>query len=181
MIILIELFLSFLKIGTFTFGGGYAMASLLRDTAVAHGWLTESGFADILAISNVTPGPIAVNMATFVGYNQAGIAGAFAATLGVALPSFTFVMLVMRILTKFKQSKHVENIFNGLRPAVVGLIAATGITFALEEFFPNAINIDAVELRSAAIFVVAFVAIYKFKINPVVIIISAAVVGIFIF
>ena len=181
MIILLELFLSFFKIGAFTFGGGYAMASLLRDTAVANGWVTESSFADILAISNVTPGPIAVNMATFVGYNQAGIAGALVATLGVALPSFIIVLTVLKLLAKFKQSKHVVNVFHGLRPTVAGLIAATGIVFAIKEFFPNEISINAVEFKAIAIFAVVLVAIYKFKVSPAVMIVLAAAVGVFIF
>ena len=129
--IYIKLFLTFFEIGLFTFGGGYAMISLIRDKALSLGWLTEEELLNMIAVSESTPGPIAVNMATFVGSTQGGILGSLAATLGVVLPSFIIILLITAVLHNFLKYKGVQAFLKGVRPCVVALILATAITMAL--------------------------------------------------
>ena len=127
----IKLFLTFFEIGLFTFGGGYAMISLIRDKALSLGWLTEEELLNMIAVSESTPGPIAVNMATFVGSTQGGILGSLVATLGVVLPSFIIILLITAVLHNFLKYKGVQAFLKGVRPCVVALILATAITMAL--------------------------------------------------
>ena len=129
--IYIKLFLTFFEIGLFTFGGGYAMISLIRDKALSLRWLTEEELLNMIAVSESTPGPIAVNMATFVGSTQGGILGSLAATLGVVLPSFIIILLITAVLHNFLKYKGVQAFLKGVRPCVVALILATAITMAL--------------------------------------------------
>ena len=129
--IYLKLFLTFFEIGLFTFGGGYAMISLIRDKALSLGWLTEEELLNMIAVSESTPGPIAVNMATFVGSTQGGILGSLAATLGVVLPSFIIILLITAVLHNFLKYKGVQAFLKGVRPCVVALILATAITMAL--------------------------------------------------
>jgi chromate transporter len=129
--IYLELFLAFFEIGLFTFGGGYAMISLIHDKAIALGWLTEGELLNMIAVSESTPGPIAVNMATFVGSTQGGVLGSLVATLGVALPSFIIILLVCAVIRNFLNYKGVQAFLRGVRPCVVALILATAITMAL--------------------------------------------------
>lgn len=129
--IYIKLFLTFFEIGLFTFGGGYAMISLIRDKALSLGWLTEEELLNMIAVSESTPGPIAVNMATFVGSTQGGILGSLAATLGVVLPSFIIILLITAVLHNFLKYKGIQAFLKGVRPCVVALILATAITMAL--------------------------------------------------
>lgn len=184
MPLLAELFYTFVKIGLFSYGGGYAMISLLRYEAVSHGWMTVTEFADVVAISQITPGPIAVNMATFVGFREAGIAGSLVATLGVSLPSFVLVLIVLRFLSRFKASSAVQSVLFGLRPAVAGMIAAAALLIAWAEFFPGTDALDflaaanAIEFRAIGICAVVFVCLTKFKISPIIMIAVSAVAGI---
>ena len=129
--IYLKLFLTFFEIGMFTFGGGYAMISLIRDKALALGWLTEEELLNMIAISESTPGPIAVNMATFVGSTQGGALGSLVATLGVVLPSFLIILLISALIRNFLQYKGVQAFLRGVRPCVVALILATALTMAL--------------------------------------------------
>ena len=129
--IYLQLFLTFFEIGLFTFGGGYAMISLIRDKALALGWLTETELLNMIAVSESTPGPIAVNMATFVGSTQGGILGSVVATLGVVLPSFLIILLICAVLRNFLKYKGVQAFLKGVRPCVVALLLATAITMAL--------------------------------------------------
>lgn len=133
--ILLELFLTFLEIGAFTFGGGYAMISLIREQTVARGWLTESQLLNFIAVSESTPGPIAINMATFVGSSQAGIPGAITATLGVVLPSFVIILLIVIFVRNLLKYPAVGAVLTGVRPCVVGLILATSLTIGLSTLF----------------------------------------------
>ena len=135
MSILIQLFVSFFKIGAFSFGGGYAMLPLLEKEVIkTHNWMSSREFIDIFAISEMTPGPIAVNSATFLGYKVAGFIGAFTATFAVILPSFIVISLIFAFILKFKNSPYVDWIFKGIRPIVLGLILAAGITVAKTSF-----------------------------------------------
>ncbi len=125
--IYLSLFVMFFRIGLFSFGGGLAMLPLIFQSVQDFGMMTASEFSDLVALSQVTPGPIAVNAATYVGFNSAGIPGALAATLGVSLPSFVLILIVVKFLEKFHESKGIQGAFLGIRPVTVGLIAAAVI------------------------------------------------------
>lgn len=129
--ILLELFLTFFKIGALTFGGGYAMIPFVREEVLAHGWLTEEELLNMIAVSESTPGPIAVNMATFVGSDQAGMLGSALATLGVVLPSFIIILIISALLKNFLKYKGVKAFLSGVRPCVVSLILGTAATLLL--------------------------------------------------
>jgi len=133
--IYLELFLTFLQIGAVSFGGGYGMISLIREKVLMHGWLTEEELLNMIAVSESTPGPIAVNMATFVGSTQGGILGSFLATLGVVLPSFLIILLIASLIRNFLKYKGVQAFLGGIRPCVVGLILATAITMLMSTMF----------------------------------------------
>lgn len=175
--IYLDLFFTFFKIGLFTFGGGYAMLPLVQSEVLAHGWMSEKDIIDFIAVSESTPGPFAVNMSTYVGRLTAGIPGALLATLGVILPSFIVILIVARFYEKFKQSRTVSGAMRGLRPTVLGLIAAALISIGREVFLPDGkavwINIGA----SALIFLSMSVLAFK-KARPVFIIALSAALGI---
>ena len=133
--IYLSLFLSFLKIGTFTFGGGYAMIPIIRETVLANGWLTEAQLLNFIAVAESTPGPVAVNMATFVGSSQGGILGAILATLGVILPSFVFILIIVALISNVLKYKGVNAFLMGVRPCVVAMIIATSLTIGLSTLF----------------------------------------------
>lgn len=133
--IFLDLFLTFLEIGAVSFGGGYGMLSLIREKVLMHAWLTEEEILNMIAVSESTPGPIAVNMATFIGSSQGGPLGAFLATLGVVLPAFCIILLIAAVMRNFLKYKGVQAFLGGIRPAVVGLIVATGLTMLLSTLF----------------------------------------------
>ena len=132
MNIYLSLFLTFLKIGAVSFGGGYGMLALIRETVVGNGWLTEAELLNFIAVSESTPGPIAINMATFIGASQGGVLGAACATCGVILPSFVIILVVSALLKNFIRYKGVQAALSGIRPAVVALIVATGLILTME-------------------------------------------------
>ena len=170
MLILIQLFTTFLKIGAFSFGGGYAMLPLLEEEVIRnHAWMTSSEFIDIFAISEMTPGPIAVNAATFLGFRVSGILGAATATLAVILPSFIVISLIYLSLNKFKESKYVEWVFEGIRPIVIGLIVAAGITVSKSSF---------VDVKSILIAVGLFYGVTIKDLNPILAIVIGGVLGV---
>lgn len=136
----IELFLTFLKIGAFTFGGGYAMLPLIQSEVEGHGWLTQAEVVNFIAVSESTPGPLAINMATFVGIRTGGVFGAVCATLGVVLPSFVIILIVAKFYEKFRKSRAVDGVMYGLRPAVIGLIGAAFLSVGMTVFFPNGLK-----------------------------------------
>lgn len=185
MIVLWQLFVSYLKIGFFGFGGGYAMLSLIQnEVVVQHGWMTNAQFADIVAVSQITPGPIAINSATYVGYTVGlqtgytwcGILGSVIATLAVCLPSLTLMMLVARFFLKLKGNRWVEGAMRGMRPVVIGMIAAA----ALLLIFPRSDNPDDLNFIdgwSWALFGAVFVGSWR-KVNPILLICLSAAAGI---
>ena len=128
---LLKLFLSFFKIGLFTFGGGYGMIPLIQQEALAQGWLDAETLYRYIGISESTPGPIAVNMATFVGASRAGLAGSLCATVGVVLPSFVIILLIAAVMKSFRENRFVKAALLGIKPVVAGMIAATGLCIAL--------------------------------------------------
>ena len=189
--IYLQLFVTFFEIGLFTFGGGYAMISLIRDKALALGWLTEEQLLNMIAVAESTPGPIAVNMATFVGSTQGGVLGALTATLGVVLPSFIVILIVARFYEKYKQSRIVKGCMTGLKPAVVGLIGFAILKMILAVFVnPNATKIeDILVSESLAIFTspafyvslgtCATMLVLAFKkVHPIILVCCSAVIGI---
>ena len=133
--IYLELFLTFLQIGAFSFGGGYGMIPLIRDQVLSHGWMTEEELLNRIAVSESTPGPIAVNVATFVGASQAGVPGALVATVGVVLPSFLIILLIAALIGNLLKYAGVKAFLGGVRPVVVGLILGTGIILLLRQCF----------------------------------------------
>lgn len=131
MFMLWKLFFTFLEIGAVSFGGGYGMISLIREKVLLNGWLTEGEFLSFIAVSESTPGPLAVNMATFIGSSQAGAAGAFCATLGVVLPSFFIILLIAALIHDLLRYAGVKAFLSGVRPCVVALILSTALTMGL--------------------------------------------------
>ena len=179
--IYLDLFLTFLKIGLFTFGGGYAMLPMIQEEVASHGWLDQSELIDFIAVSESTPGPFAVNIATFVGTRTGGIFGGLCATLGVILPSFVIILIVARSYQKFKSNKFVVGAMNGLKPAVVGLIAAALLSLSGTVFFPRGFSSNVFSTAqfyvSLGIFAVAVILAFK-KIHPILIILLSAVIGV---
>ena len=186
--IFLKLFLTFFKIGAFTFGGGYAMLPFFKEEVLANNWMPLEELIDFIAVSESTPGPFAINMATAIGNSQGtafgilgGILGAFSATLGVVLPSFIVILIVAKIYDKFKNSKAVAGCMTGLKPAVIGFIGAAVISIAQTVFVPNgfstAIFTNATFYVSLVIFIGALIATFK-KVHPIIIICLSAVAGI---
>ena len=177
----LELFATFFKIGLFTFGGGYAMLPLIQQEVLSKNWSTEAELVNFIAVSESTPGPFAVNMSTYVGTEQAGFFGAFAATLGVVLPSFIIILIVARCYEKFQSSKIVIGCMSGLKPAVVGLIGAAILSVLKTVFFANGYTLDVFGdvsfYISLGIFVVMTVLAFK-KVHPIILICISAAVGI---
>lgn len=178
--ILLWLFLTFFKIGALTFGGGYAMLPLMQQEVLKNQWMSESDLLNFIAVAESTPGPVAINMATYIGVETAGIPGALCATLGVVLPSFIVIMLVARFYTKYKNSFIVKGCLTGLRPVVVGLIASAIISLGMGVFFPNGLSLAAFGysfICSVAIFALVVVLAFK-KVSPILLIMISAVLGI---
>jgi len=168
--LLLQLFLSFFKIGAFSFGGGYAMLPLLeKEIIITHNWLTSQEFVDIFAISEMTPGPIAVNSATFLGYKVAGFLGAIVATFAVILPSFIVITFLYLSIEKFKDSKYLDWIFQGIRPVVLGLILAAGITVA---------KTGVTDIRGLFIAGLLFYVVSFKKLNPIWAIVLGGLLGV---
>lgn len=168
------LFWSFLKIGIFGFGGGYAILALIENEVVdTYAWMSTAEFTDIVAISQATPGPIAINCATYVGYSATdSILGSAIATFAVCLPSLILASLAARFIYKFRDNKYVDAAFKGLRPAVVGLILAAGLTLINHDNFTDYISI--------IIFAVVAVCSY-FKVNPIFLLMLSGIAGYFIY
>ena len=181
--IYIELFLTFFVIGMFTIGGGYAMLSLIQNNVVTvHGWITDGTFTDIVAISQMTPGPIGINSATYIGYevlSNAGasefmcILGSFTATFAVVLPSFLIVLMLCKVYEKWKNNYLFKGVMAGLKPATLGLIGTAALGLATPENF--------IDWKSFVICIAAFAALYFKKIGPFAIIGLGAIVGLLVY
>ena len=170
MTALLKLFLTFLKIGAFSFGGGYAVLALIQKEVIENnGWILPKDFIDIVAVAEMTPGPIAVNSSTFVGYRVAGIAGSAIATFAVVLVPITITLIVSVYYNKFKHLKQVNWIIKGIRPAVLGLIAAACIKIS---------RASIVDIKGIIIALSVFLGVYKLKINPIIAIIASGVLGV---
>ena len=189
--IFVELFLTFFKIGLFGFGGGYAMLSLIQCEVVSeHAWLTGAEFTDIVAVSQVTPGPIGINSATYVGYAAVthagysaawGMLGSFLATLAVVLPSFLLMLLVVKAFRKYRQNAVVESMFSVLRPTVVGLIAAAAILLMTRENFSAPSESPWQFYISLFLFFSTFIGTQYFKVNPIRMILLCGLAGLLLY
>ncbi len=180
---LIQLLLAFLKVGATGFGGGYGMMSLIIAEA-RHFSVTIGQIADLNALDMVVPGPIAINAATYVGYLDAGFWGALAATIGVMLPSFVFVALVMRFIDRYRKNRTMRGVLAGVKPAAVGLIAAAALTIAAGVIAPGANfsslvanPLGSVSLGALAVFAVVAVLNVRFHVNPILLTVLAGVAG----
>ncbi|MBR5152295.1 MAG: chromate transporter [Clostridia bacterium] len=175
------LFFTFFKIGAFTFGGGYAMLPLIQEEVLANGWVSMEELINFVAIAESTPGPFAVNIATYVGTELAGIPGGICATLGVVLPSFLIILLVAGMFEKFKANKIVAGCMSGLKPAAIGLIASAVLTIGKTVFFPETIStsvfLDVKTYVSLAIFGMMSVLAFR-QVSPILIILLSAGMGI---
>ncbi len=170
MQLLLKLFLTFLKIGAFSFGGGYAMLPLIeRELVTNNQWLNYKEFIDIIGISQMTPGPIAINSATFVGYKIAGVPGSISATLGVIIFSFILVSIASHYILKFKDSLILKSAFLGMRPALIGLIICAFISLAKQSYL---------DIKSIIIGAIITVLLFTNKVHPILIIVISGVLGI---
>ena len=179
--IYLELFFTFLMIGAFTFGGGYAMLPLIQEEVASKGWIDAAALVDFVAVSESTPGPFAINMATYVGAEVGGVFGSVCATLGVVIPSFVVILIVAKCYDAFRQSKVVKGCMSGLKPAVVGLIGGAVISVGATVFFPAGLSLEAFsQLKfylAAGISAVMAVLAFK-KVHPIIIICISAILGI---
>lgn len=176
--ICLQLFFSFLQIGLFSFGGGYAAMPLIQGQVVTqHGWLSMTEFTDLVTISQMTPGPIAINSATFVGIKIAGIPGALAATLGCILPSCILVTLIAKLYLKYRNLTVMQGVLESLRPAVVAMIASAGISILVTAFWGAAakIHLPDTDWSMVLIFVICIILLKKFRMNPIWVMLLAGV------
>ena len=184
--IYLDFFLGFLKVGCFAFGGAYGAIPLIRDVVMSYGWLNDEMLTYMIAVSESTPGPIMVNLATYIGSSQAGILGAAIATLAVVLPSFLIILLVTALLKTALKNKYVQAILRGLKPCVIGIVLATGIYMVLGNCFGT---ISAITINMQAIIITALLAASMFgykhfakkKLSPIGLILLSAIFGIIIF
>ena len=175
----IELFFTFFMIGAFTFGGGYAMLPLIQEEVLRKGWMPLSEIVNFIAISESTPGPFAINIATYVGSEMGGLLGSICATLGVTLPSFIIILIVARCYDAFRKSRIVAGAMCGLKPAVVGLISAAILSIAQTVLMPTGVfALNAGLAVSLVIFAIALFLVLKKKAHPVLIIVMGAALGI---
>ena len=178
MMIYLELFLSFLQVGAFSFGGGYAAMPLIQHQVVElHGWLSLGEFTDLVTISQMTPGPIAINSATFVGTKIAGVGGAVVATLGCILPSCILVTLIAWVYLKYRSMRLLQGVLKTLRPAVVAMIAAAGMLIIVSAFFGegNPVSLNTFHAAEAVIFAGALVLLRWKKMNPILVMVLCGV------
>ncbi|MCF7923865.1 MAG: chromate transporter [Candidatus Izimaplasma sp.] len=183
---LLELFATFFKIGIFTFGGGYAMIPLITEEVLNKGWMSKDQLIDFIAIAESTPGAFAVNISTFIGYNQQNILGALFATVGVALPSFIIIIIIAKIFHHFSENKYVIGFLNGAKPIIVGVIFSVGLDFILSSVFGikeiNLIKNIIINWKTIFIFVFVFsLTRIKERIHPIYIVTISGILGYILF
>lgn len=179
MSVLWQLLVSFFQVGLFSFGGGYAAMPLIQNQIVTlHEWLSMSEFTDLITISQMTPGPIAVNSATFVGIKIAGIPGALIATLGCILPSCIIVMILAKLYLKYRNLDVLQKVLKRLRPAVIAMIASAGVSILVTAFFgESAVTLTNISWLMVAIFVICYVLLAKVRMNPILVMVLAGVLN----
>ena len=184
--IYLDLFLGFLKVGCFAFGGAYGAIPLIRDVVMSYGWMSDEMLTYMIAVSESSPGPVMVNLATYVGSNQAGFWGAVVATLAVVLPSFLIILLVTALLKTALKNKYVQAVLRGLKPCVIGIVLATGIYMAWGNCFGKISDISAnLHAIIISMLLVASMVGYKHfkkkKLSPILLIVISAVAGMVIY
>lgn len=184
--IYLDLFLGFIKVGLFSFGGAYGAIPLIHDVVIDYGWMGDDMLTNMIAISESTPGPIMVNMATYVGSTQAGVLGAIIATLAVVLPSFIVILLVTALMTKALKNKYVQAALCGMNPCIIGIIIATGCTMIFNNCFNMAgkFNVNLIEILLTVILAVIFFGsrkVLKKKMSPIMLIVISAVLGVVVY
>lgn len=181
--IYLDLFLTFFKIGSFTFGGGYAMIPLIQEEIIKHGWMSMEDLINFIAVSESTPGPFAINIATFIGNTTAGFFGAVVCTLGVIFTSFILILIISKFFDKYENNKIVKGCMSGLKPAVVGLIGAAVVTTFVSVFFPvgNVIEVlKSSNFYEMLIILIATLFMSFKKVHPIIIILVSALFGLII-
>ena len=181
--IYLDLFLGFLKVGCFSYGGGYGAIPLIRDVVLSYGWLSEEAISYMIAVGESTPGPVMVNMATYVGSSQAGVLGALVATLAVVIPSFTIILLVSSLLKSALKNPYVQAVLRGMKPCVVGIVLATGVYMVIQNCvdWEDGIHVDPVALivmLILSVLVIGYQRFVKKKMSPIILIVISAIVGI---
>ena len=184
--IYLDLFLGFLKVGLFSFGGAYGAIPVIREVVMNHGWVTEEKFAYQIAISESTPGPIMVNTATYIGNEVGGILGSALATFTVCLPAFIIILVLSMILKNFLKNQYVQAVLSGIKPCIIGIIVATGLHMIIENMFANGTNLLKdwqTPVIMAIVIIVMFIyqKIKKKAISPILLIAVSAVCGIVIY
>ena len=181
--ILLQLFWSFFQVGIFSIGGGYAAMPLIRSQVVeGYGWLTMNEFTDLITIAEMTPGPIVVNSATFVGISLAGAAGAIVATFGSILPSVLILSVLAWVCRKYKNVSAMQSVLNCLRPVVVALIASAGLSILKTALFSGqAMGPDTLSIPQLLCFLGAFFVLRKFKCNPIAVMVVCGILGLLVF
>ncbi|MDD3027081.1 MAG: chromate transporter [Erysipelotrichaceae bacterium] len=175
------IYLNFCKIGLFTIGGGLAALPLLQDFVLKNGWLTLDQFANMIAISQATPGPLGINMATYIGFSQMGVRGSLIATLGMVTPSWVIIMIIARGMENFKDNRHVQLFFTGLRPVVIGIILAALFSIAKLSFFDFDGGGWSVDFKAVVLFGVLFGLSRRLRLHPSIYLIMAGLLGIMFF
>ena len=181
-----DLFLGFLKVGCFAFGGAYGAIPLIRDVVMSYGWLSDEMLTYMIAVSESTPGPIMVNLATYIGSSQAGFLGAVIATLAVVLPSFLIILLVTALLKTALKNKYVQAVLRGLKPCVIGIVLVTGIYMVLSNCFGTITSIKA-DMQAIIITALLVASVFgykhfaKKKLSPIILIVISAVAGMVIY
>ena len=178
-----DLFLGFLKVGCFAFGGAYGAIPLIQDVVMSYGWINDEMFAYFVAVSESTPGPIMVNLATYIGSQQGGLLGAVLATLGVVLPSFVIILVLTALLKTFLKNPYVQAVIHGIKPCIIGVVLATGVYMIFKNCFLKS-GVFAPDFISLAITVALFVVSYVYKkknkkqLSPIMLIVISAVMGV---
>lgn len=181
--IYLQLFYTFFKIGLFGFGGGYAMLSMIQGEVVTrYGWVSTQEFTDIVAVSQMTPGPIGINAATYVGFTATdSILGSFIATFAVILPSFILMLTISRFFLKYQKHPVVTSVFQGLRPAIVGLLASAALVLVNADNFGSPATDTRSFIISILLFITAFVGTRKYKVNPILMIAGCGIAGLLLY
>ena len=178
------LFWEFFKIGLFTFGGGYAMIPLIKDAVITNSWITEEAFTKFIGVCESTPGPVAINMATYIGKEVGGVFGSVCATIGVVLPSFIIIILVATILSKIITNKYLKRFIEGLKPVIMALILSTGLFLLIKALGYESLEVFNLNVKSLIIFCILveiyiiYKLIFKKKMNAILLILISILVGI---
>ena len=183
--IYLELFLGFLRVGCFAFGGAYGAIPLIRDVVLSYGWLTDDALTYMIAVSESTPGPIMINLATYIGSNQAGLPGAVLATTAVVLPSFVIILMITALLNNFLKNRIVQAVLRGVKPCVIGIVLATGIHWTFRNLFAQ--SGFEIDITAGVLSIILSVILFgprfcgKKKISPITLILIAGILGIVLF